>query len=236
METAETIEKNRRIVKGELVEQMNIGLKHIEKLIGRMYGGVLTGLILNPIAKLIYRIMLSDDIKKKTKKQIDIILECANLFNSRIKEIENNGKNKNFKAEKERILNEIIDRYFEDYRQNDQSFHHCKKEHKIYPQIEHIMKEVFRARIEPAKQLLTSYGNNYDELARNAFTKEEALANVNREFKATAELLELIKNNMDIIDVPSIIRSKIVDIMLKAFEMTKKQLYGRIDEIYNGYK
>ncbi|MHA1269944.1 MAG: hypothetical protein ACTSPY_09190 [Candidatus Helarchaeota archaeon] len=224
-----SIEKNNQIIKDELVEQMNIGLGHVNKLLGRIFGNGLSGLILNPIAKLIYKIMLSDDIRKKTKNQIDIVLECANLFNKKL----NGGGIES--PSKEDVLNSIINEYFEDYRQNDQSFHHCKKKHRVYPKIELMMKEVFKSRIEPANQLLISNGNTYDELARHAFSKEEALANLDREFKATAEMLELLKENMDVLDVPYFIRKRIIEIMVKAFEMTKKQLYSRIDEIFNEY-
>ncbi|MHA1309824.1 MAG: hypothetical protein ACTSWR_08850 [Candidatus Helarchaeota archaeon] len=211
---------------------MNIGLGHVDKLIGKMFGNGLSGIIFNPIARLIYKIMLSDDIRKKTKNQIDIILECANLYNELLKENENKDPELSLQQKKDKILNEIIEKYFEDYRLNDQSFHHCKKNHVIYPKIETMMKEVFRSRIEPANQLLTSSGETYDELTRNAFSKEEALANVNREFKATAEMLKLLKENMDVIEVPAFVRRKIVKIMIDAFEMTKKQLYARIDEIF----
>ncbi|MHA1230788.1 MAG: hypothetical protein ACTSPQ_09090 [Candidatus Helarchaeota archaeon] len=229
-----SIEKNSKIIKEELVTQMNIGLGNVSRLIGRMFGNGVTGFFLNPVAKLIYNIMLSDDIKKKTKNQIDIILECANLYHLGL-----NGGSIDYrntpKSEKERVLNEIIDKYFEVYRKNDQSFHHCKKSHKIYPEIERIMKEVFKSRIEPAKQLLTSTGETYDELTRNAFTKEEAIANVDREFRATEDLLALLKKHMDVMDVPSFVRKKIVKIMIDALELTKKQIYGRIDEIYSNY-
>ncbi|MHA1251257.1 MAG: hypothetical protein ACTSRP_14805 [Candidatus Helarchaeota archaeon] len=214
-----SIEKNSKIIKEELVTQMNIGLGNVSRLIGRMFGNGVTGFFLNPVAKLIYNIMLSDDIKKKTKNQIDIILECANLYHLGL-----NGGSIDYrntpKSEKERVLNEIIDKYFEVYRKNDQSFHHCKKSHKIYPEIERIMKEVFKSRIEPA---------------RNAFTKEEAIANVDREFRATEDLLALLKKHMDVMDVPSFVRKKIVKIMIDALELTKKQIYGRIDEIYSNY-
>ncbi|MBD3228205.1 MAG: hypothetical protein GF329_08445 [Candidatus Lokiarchaeota archaeon] len=219
-------EKNTNIVREELIEQMDIGLKNVNKLLGKMFGTGISGWILNPIAKLIYKIMLSDEIKDKTKNQIDIILECADLYRSGL-----NGGSK-VSVDKEELLDRIIEEHFEDYKDNDQSFHHCKKKHESYPTIVKIMKEVFRSRIEPAKKLLTSEGATYSELARDAFSKEEAVSNVDREFDATEELLDILKENLDVMNVPSFIRRRILKIMIEALDKTKDQIYGRIDEIY----
>jgi hypothetical protein len=227
--SSKKIGKNREIIKEELIEQMDIGLRNVSKLIGKMFGTGVTGLFLNPIAKLIYRIMLSDDIKEKTKNQIDIVLECADLYKNRL-----NGGSKEPHHDKNKKLDAIVDEYYEEYRENDQSFHHCKKKHEIYPEVEKRMKEVFRSRIEPAKNLLTSQGDTYDELTRHIMGKEEALANVNREFRASTEMLELLKENMDLLDVPNFIRRRIVKIMIEALKVTKGQIYSRIDEIYDG--
>ena len=227
-----SIEKNGKLIKDELVEQMNEGLGHLNKLLGRMFGTGVTGFILNPIARLLYKILLSEDIKHKTKNQIDIVLECANLYKSGLNGGSNGDINGDTNEKKDSNLDNIIDEYFEDYRENDQSFHHCRKKHKIYPEIEQRMKEVFKSRIEPANKLLYSDGNSYGELSRDAFKKEEAYANVDREFNSTAEMLELLKENVDVMDVPGFIRLRIIRIMIKAFNMTKKQIYDRLEAIY----
>jgi hypothetical protein len=47
-------------------------------------------------------------------------------------------------------------------------------------------------------------------------------------------MLELLKENMDLLDVPNFIRRRIVKIMIEALKVTKGQIYSRIDEIYDG--
>jgi len=212
------VQENASIVKEELIKEMDKGLDYIQVCLGRMYGGI-TGWFFNPIARLIYNIMARKDIRDKAINQIDIVLDCA------VKYRKDN-------------LDQLIEENFEAYITNDQSFHRCKKQHKAYPIIQNIMKDVFRHRITPANRLLFSEGTCYEELTQNAFTaKEDALQNLQQELEFSYKVLEVITQNKSVIKLPSFVRGPIIKIMKLGQEYAKERLTHRIDEIYeyNGH-
>ncbi|MDD1777305.1 MAG: hypothetical protein LUQ65_03980 [Candidatus Helarchaeota archaeon] len=213
-----TQQEHAQIVKEEMVREMDMGLDHIQVTLGRMYGGI-SGWFLNPIARLIYNIMARKDIRDKAINQIDIVLDCAMKYR---------GGN----------LDELIEANFEAYITNDQSFHHCKKQHKAYPAIEGIMKEVFKHRIEPAHRLLTSEGTCYEELTQNAFAeKEGALENLQKELEFVSQVMDVIKHNKSALKIPTFVREPIIKIMALGQDYARERLTHRIDEIYeyNGH-
>lgn len=217
----ETTQAHAQIIKEELVKEMDTGLEYIQKCIGKMYGGI-KGWFFNPIAKLIYNVMARKDIRDKAINQIDIVLECAMKYNPK-------GFN----------LDVLVEEKIEDYLLNDQSFHRCKKNHKKYPVIEGIMKELFKSRIEPAYRLLSSSGICYEELTQNAFTeKQAALANLQRELEFSYQVLDVVKKNKSVMKLPSFIRNGVIRIMELGQQYAKERLTERIDEIFelNGHK
>ncbi|MFX1293591.1 MAG: hypothetical protein ACFFD2_01845 [Promethearchaeota archaeon] len=210
--------ENAEIIKKEMIRELDLGLEYIQVLISNMFGGI-TGWFLNPIARLIYHIMARKDIREKCIAQIDIVLDCAMKYN---------GSN----------LDTLVETNFEEYIFNDQSFHHCKKKHKVYPIIENIMKDIFKSRIEPAHKLLNSEGSCYEELTQNAFSeKEDAINNLQRELDFSYKVLGVIKENKKIMKIPSFVRGKILHIMELGQNYAKKRFITRIDEIYefNGH-
>ncbi len=207
-------EDHARIIKEELVKEMDKGLEYIQTCLGQMFGEGLAGWFLNPIARLIYHIMARKDIRDKTIRQIDVVLDCAMKFN---------GSN----------LDGLIEEHFEDYMLNDQSFHRCKKNHKAYPVIEGIMKDLFKSRIGPAHKLIISQGTCYEELTRIAFTeKQAAMDNLQRELEFSYKVLGVIKENKKVVKLPSFVRQPIIRIMELGQKYAKERLSQRIDEIY----
>ena len=215
----DTLGEHAQIIKEDLVSEMDTGLDYIQVCIGKMYGGI-TGWIFNPIAKLIYNILARKDIRDKAINQIDIVLECAMKYD---------GTN----------LDTLVEEHIEDYMLNDQAFHRCKKNHKSYPVIEGIMRELFKSRIKPAYRLLTSSGNCYEELTQNAFAKkQDALDNLQRELEFSYEVLGVVKENKKVMKFPSFVRNGIIRIMELGQKYAKERLTARIEEIYefNGHK
>jgi len=213
-----SLQENAAIIKEELIKEMDRGLDYIQVCLGRMYGGI-TGWFFNPIARLIYNIMARKDIREKAINQIDIVLDCA------VKYREDN-------------LEELIEENFESYITNDQSFHRCKKQHKAYPVIQGIMKDVFKHRIQPAHRLLASEGTSYEQLTKSAFAeKEDALKNLQQELEFSYKVLEVITQNKSVIKLPSFVREPIIKIMKLGQTYAKERLTYRIDEIYehNGH-
>ncbi len=214
-----SLEEHANIIKEEMLHELDLGLEYIQFLISKMYGGI-AGWFLNPIARLIYHLMARKDIREKCIAQIDIVLDCALKYD---------GKN----------LEELIEENFEQYIFNDQSFHHCKKQHKVYPVIEGIMKDIFKSRIEPAHKMLYSKGDSYDELTKSAFTqKEDALNNLQRELEFSYDVMGVIKEHKKVMKIPSFVRDKIITIMEQGQKYAEERLTSRIDEIYefNGYE
>ena len=210
-----------QIVKEELINEMDYGLEYIKVCVGKMYGGI-KGWFFNPIAKLVYHIMARKDIREKAIGQIDIVLECAMKYDP-------NGSN----------LADLVEENFEEYLINDQAFHRCKKNHKTYPAIEGIMKDLFKSRIKPAHRLISSTGTCYAELTTNAFPeKQDALDNLQRELNFSYEVIGIVKENKSVMKIPSFIRDGIIRIMELGQQYAKERLTQRIDEIfqYNGHE
>ena len=222
METSmECIERNYKILEKRMIEQMDISLNYGKTLIdSELEGGILV--ILKPIVKSFYKYWSDKDARVGTLEQIKVTLNVA-------KELITNGD-----ISKEEF-DKTIEKNFPIYLKNDQTDRQCKQNHRNYESLKEVTKKCFITQVEESLIFLKvdEEIGDYAELSRAAFkTKEEAYQALKRQLDYNEEGISIVEKDDAILSVP-VGKKIILNVLRKAFELTKKQLIEELDNTYN---
>ena len=178
--------------------------------------------VVKPIVKAFYKIWSDNNARVGTLKQIKIALDSA-------KTLLENGE-----ITKEKF-DEMINKNFPDYLENDQTDKQCKKDHKRYVELKEITKKSFISQVEECLLFLNIKEDvkNYDELSRAAFkTKDKAYEALIRQLDYNEDGIIIVEEDDSILNVPAG-KAIIVSVLRKGFEMTKFKLIEELDLIFN---
>jgi len=216
------LERNYKIVEEKLIAQTGISLDIGSELIDSELNVGLLNFVVKPLVKAFYKHWSDNEARVGTLKQIKIALDSAKLL------VENGDISK----EK---FDDVINRNFPNYLENDQTDRQCKKNHKHYKKLKVITKKLFISQVEECILFLDVRDddvNNYSELSRATFkTKEKALQALMRQLDFNDEGIAVVEQDDTIIDVPAG-RNIIVNVLRKGFELTKKGLIEELDLIF----
>jgi len=217
----EYVERNCKIVKERMIQQMEESLKLGRKLIDTELDAGVLNFIVRPVVKAFYDYWAQHDAKKGTLKQIDITL--------------NAGKQLLLNGNSEESFNRIIEDNFPGYLKGDQVTYQCSKKHRNYEKLKENAKETFINYLREIKAFLSveEHVNDYHDLARSAFkSKEIATKNLKKQLEFTERGISLIEDDPSLL---SLIAGKkiIIKALRKGFEETKKEFFKGIDETYD---
>ena len=165
------IQRNYKIVEEKMISQTDLSLGYGRKLIDTELDAGAFNFVVKPIVKTFYKYWSDNNARVGTLKQIEIALESA-------KTLVENGE-----VTKERF-DEVINKNFPSYLENDQTDKQCKKNHKHYKHLKEITKKSFISQVEECVLFLGIEEDvkNYDELSRAAFkTKDKAFEALKRQ-------------------------------------------------------
>ena len=148
--------KSKEIIREQLIYELKQGNKYLKKKIGHFYSG-LTGLILNPLVKTLYSWFIGPEITRDMIKQIDIMLDAAELLES----VKDTPKEEEFWK-----------KWIKKYCDCDPWLKRCNKNHPVYPEIIKMFEDGFKGSVTEFNRSLHTEAENYIELARKSFTKE----------------------------------------------------------------
>ena len=215
------VERNCRIVKERMIQQMEQSLKLGRKLIDTELDTGILNFIVRPIVKAFYDYWAQHDARKGTLKQIDITLEA--------------GKQLLLNGNSEESFNRIVDEFFPRFLKGDQVTYQCSKNHKNYEKLKENSRETFINYLREVKTFLgvEEHVNNYSDLARSAFkSKEIATKNLKKQLEFTEKGISIIEDDPSILSLPAG-KKIIIKSLRKGFEESKKDFLKGINETYD---
>jgi hypothetical protein len=215
------IQRNYKIVKEKMISQTDLSLGYGRELIETELDAGAFNFVVKPIVKAFYKLWSDNNARVGTIKQIEIALDSA-------KTLIENGEITKEKFE------DVINKNFPSYLENDQTDKQCKKNHKHYNQLKEITKKSFISQVEECILFLNikEEVKNYDELSRAAFkTKEKAYEALKRQLDYNDDGITIVEQDDSILDVPTG-KNIIVSVLRKGFEMTKEKLIEELDFIF----
>ena len=216
------IERNYKILEKHLIAQMQTSLNIGRDLIDTELDAGALNFIIKPIVKSFYKYWSDKDAKVGTIGQIKIALDSA-------KELVRNGD-----SSKEKFDN-LINKNFPIYLENDQTSQQCRKTHNNYKKLEEVTLKLFNTQVEESVLFLKVRDDikNYSELSRATFkTKEIAYQALKRQLDYNEEGIVIVEEDDKILKIP-IGKNIILKVLRKGFEITKKGLIDELDEIFN---
>jgi len=215
------IERNYKIVEKRLIEQMETSLNYARDLIDSELDAGVLNIIIKPIVKSFYD-HWTKGAKKGTKAQIRLALDSA-------KELVKNGS-----VSREKF-DQIIEKNFPTYLDNDQTNIQTKRSHKNYKLLKDGTKKSFISQVEECILFLKVKEEikDYKELSRLAFgEKEIAYQALKRQLDFNDEGIKIVEMDNTILKVP-VGKNIIVKVLRSGFELTKKNLIENLDTIFN---
>ncbi len=213
--------RNYKIVEEKMISQTDLSLGYGESLIDSELNAGAFNFVVKPIVKAFYKLWSDNNARVGTLKQIKIALDSA-------KTLVENGE-----MTKEKF-DEVINKNFQNYLENDQTDKQCKKDHKDYEKLKEITKKAFISQVEECALFLNIKEDvkNYDELSRVAFkTKEKAYEALKRQLDFNEDGIAIVEQDDTILNVPAG-KNIIVSVLRKGFELTKQKLIEELDIIF----
>ncbi|GAH30573.1 unnamed protein product [marine sediment metagenome] len=213
--------RNYKIVEEKMISQTDLSLGYGQELIDSELNAGAFNFVVKPIVKAFYKLWSDNNARVGTLKQIKIALDSA-------KTLVENGE-----ITKEKF-DEVINKNFQNYLENDQTDKQCKKDHKDYEKLKEITKKAFISQVEECALFLNIKEDvkNYDELSRAAFkTKEKAYEALKRQLDFNENGIAIVEQDDTILNVPAG-KNIIVSVLRKGFELTKQKLIEELDIIF----
>lgn len=213
--------RNYRIVEEKMISTTDLSLGYGKELIDSELDAGAFNFVVKPIVKAFYKLWSDHNARVGTLKQIEIALESAKTL------IENGEIN-------EEKFDEVINKNFPSYLENDQTDKQCKKNHKDYEKLKEITKKSFISQVEECILFLNIKEDvkNYNELSRAAFkTKEKAYEALKRQLDYNEVGIAIVEEDNSILNVPTG-KDIIVSVLRKGFELTKEKLIEELDVIF----
>ncbi len=209
--------KNLELIKAEAFEEINRTVEGTNRVISHLYDGVV-GLLVNPLLSLVFSWFGQEKTKKDGMAQLEVTLKYA------------------MECSDEETLNKIVAGKFYDYMQYHVLYKRAKKPHKNFNEMQCLMKEGFRIRLKFYAKLLRARGNSYEELMRDAYTKEDALFFVKQQFDLVDEAMDIVRADASLINVPSSVKKDIIKVLVTGFADSRKRIQSRVEGIFRGYE
>ena len=214
--------RNYKIVEEKMISQTDLSLSYGRELIDTELDAGAFNFVVKPIVQTFYKFWSNNNARVGTLKQIKIALDSA-------KTLIENGE---ITTEK---FDELINKTFPDYLENDQTDKQCNKNHKDYERLKDLTKKSFIAQVEECVLFLNIKDDikNYEELSRATFkTKEKAYEALIRQLDFNDDGIAIVEQDDSILNVLAG-KEIIVSVLRKGFEMTKEKLIEELDFIFN---
>ncbi len=216
------LERNYKIVEEKMISTTDLSLEYGRELIETELDAGAFNFVVKPIVKAFYKLWSDNNARVGTLKQITIALDSA-------KSIIQNGE---ITQEK---FDEVIEKNFPSYLENDQTDKQCKRNHKHYDKLKEITRKSFISQVEECILFLNIKEDvkNYNELSRAAFkTKENAYEALKRQLDYNDDGIIIVEEDDSILNVPTG-KNIIISVLRKGFEKTKTSLIEELDVIFH---
>ncbi|MFX0133560.1 MAG: hypothetical protein ACFFDN_07950 [Candidatus Hodarchaeota archaeon] len=206
-EKSQKYQKNAEIIKKYMLEEIKLALKNSGKYIMENM----------PTYEAAYQLLVGPDEEERSRRQINLILECAGKLSPDHSNLE-----------------ELIENNFKQYLKNDNLGYNMRKRHKRSAEASELIKEMFKNHVISLSELLRGEGETYDDLSRSVSpTYEKALKYVQQEIDLSEKIAEIIRNDRGVINAPGYFRYDIMLAVLNLIEYGNRRLIEETKRIYN---
>lgn len=217
------IDRNLEILREGWIKELYDGVDYIEKNMSSvLIKGILKKLekvtenISAGVIKKIYDIFLAD-LKEKTVKQIDIIIQCAKLYDRT-------------------NLNDLMEKYTKDYLKFDLTCKSCSKSHQNFKQLENFQVSTFRHRIVQTNELMLCDGGikTDTDIIRETYKDYDiAKKELFKQIGYTRKAINLLFEDDSILKVNPVIKRPVLDVLRMGYEYALNHLISTCKEIFN---
>ncbi|MFX0023573.1 MAG: hypothetical protein ACFE9S_14700 [Candidatus Hermodarchaeota archaeon] len=215
------LERNYRVVKERMIEQMEKSLELGRTLIDTELDTGLLNFIVKPIVKTFYDIWAKNEARSGTLKQIEVTL--------------NSGKQLLLNGKTEESFNKILEDNFPKYLEADQTSQQCSKSHKNYEKLKQVAKETFKNYLKEVVRFLEIEDDvdNYGDLCRAAFPSREVAEKIlSKQLDFTDRGIKIVEEDSSILKIP-MGRKIIVKALRQGFNLTKREFSASLNDTYD---
>lgn len=202
------------IIRDRLEHEIGLAFAFFENQISRLFPGAL-GVLLNPLASLLYRVAAKEAVAKRAREQLEIYLECAERFD---------GGN----------LDSLVKENFDRFLKTEELYARGNRKHPRWKEVVALEREIFRGRIEPLVRLAREgRGESYEELTRTAFpSRREAEEVLERQLELGEKLIDLVRKEPGLAPIPSMLRETVLKLLGTGVEFARQTLEEQLDAAY----
>lgn len=211
------MEKNFEIIKQEAFTEINRTVEYTNLAVSHLYEGVF-GFFVNPLLSAVFAWFGEDEARSDGQAQLEVTLKYAQ------------------KCTDEKTLNAVVKEHFAGYMKYHVLYKRAKRTHKRFIEMKDFMREGFRIRLKFYAKLMRANGNSYEELMRDAFSRDDALYFISQQFALVEEAMDVVRAEPSIINMPASVRKDIIKVLADTFADSQKRMSARVEAIYIGHE
>ena len=217
------LERNISFVKKHLSAHAKDGFDIIIKTLTNEMNGI--GILLRPAIWMAYDFVIKPSLINTVKHAILHIVRIAKIVLLDEIQLESNH------------YNELLDREYPIYLENDVTAKFCRKSHHNYPLLLENLRHIFDWQIRSIYYLIQSsdeHLTNYPELYKATWSQVDGCINVLKsQLDLVTKSMDILGIDANILDMP-IASEFIVRVLHKAYDEKIVQMYQEVRDIYRG--
>lgn len=213
MDDRERFERNRRLVRQRLDRELERGTDYVEDRLADLVSGP-AGLLVNPAAKLIYRWIGEKAVKRRTRRQLEIVADLAEDLGEASPE-------------------ELVDRNLDTLMETEELGVRGRESHDRFPEVRSTIRDLLVQRLRVIGTLLREgRGETYPEIVRSVYDRDDVEPVTRDHFERTRELLSLVRSEPALLPVPPGFSDPLWTLVEDTVDWYEDRLETQFDEIF----
>lgn len=206
-------QRNRELVEERLDRELEAGTDYVEDRLTDLVSGPAAFLV-NPAAKLIYKWIGEEAVKRRTRKQLTLVGDLARDLD-------------------EATAEELVDRNLEALLETEEVVARGRTSHERFDEAKEIIRGLLVQRLRVMGTLMREgEGETYPEVVRSVFDRSEVEAVVDEHFEATRDLVNLARSNPSLLPVPPGFRDPLWALVADTVDWYESRMEDQLDEIF----
>jgi hypothetical protein len=201
------------IIKEELIEELDLGMVFVRKRIRNLYGTSLMGRVFNPFASLFFSFFQEKKFHERMARQIEILLDVASCPDDEFED--------------------VVMEHFDDYLTNEEIYARVNRKHPKFPKVLDILRDIYTSRVTFLSTLLRGGGDSYAEIVRKCYPNRKGVELLlGMQYRYMDKILDMLKTENGLFNIPPMIRSEVMLVLMDSYRYSKDKLSEKLDEIY----
>lgn len=210
---SEQFDRNLRLVRERLDRELDHGTAFVEDRIADLVPGP-AGVLVNPAAKLVYRWIGERAVKRRTRRQLDVVADLARDLD-------------------EAPASELVEGRGEELLATEEVYVRGRESHDRFGEVVDILQPLHVQRLQVVGTLLREgEGETYPELVRSVYDREEIEAVVEDHFERTWDLLSLVREEGALLPIPPGFRDPVWTLVEDTVAWYEERMHGQLADIF----